>query len=83
MEWLAGRLHHDNLVDQKICKKRHFTISNFLMNFHKCHALHYARLSQAMLSQVSRKMGFKNARACAQKAKNSFFNFDSFRAIPQ
>jgi hypothetical protein len=52
------------------------------MNFHTFRALFSARLSQARLSQVSRKIGSENAHGCAQNAENGF-GLDFIRAIPQ
>jgi hypothetical protein len=37
---------------QKLCVSWGFTITNFLMNFHKCHALFAAGLSQTSQSEV-------------------------------
>jgi transposase len=67
-------------VDQKICERRRFTISElFFVNFH-CSVREYH--SYARLSQVLRKMGSENAHGCAQNAKNGF-GFDIFRVVPQ
>jgi hypothetical protein len=70
-------------VDQKICERRRFTISElYRMNLHKFHTLFCTRLSQSRLSLVLLKMSSENFHGCAQNAGNGF-SFDFFRATPQ
>jgi hypothetical protein len=63
-------------VDQKICEKRCFKISELLCEFPKFHTLFFMRLPQSSSAITSlRKMGSKNAHRCEQHAQNGF-SFD-------
>jgi hypothetical protein len=59
-------------VEQKFVKNLASQFQNFPLNFHKLHTLFSMRLSQARLSQVSRKMDSENADGCAHDAENGF-----------
>jgi hypothetical protein len=64
-------------ADQRNYEKNVSQFQNFHVNFHKFHTILYKVISQAVLSQVLCKMGFKNTHVRSQNAENGF-GFDRF-----
>jgi hypothetical protein len=71
-------------VDQKICERWGFTISELLCKFPQIsHTVLYKIITVSLgLSQVLCKVGSENAKRYAQNAENDF-GFNLFRAVPQ